>query len=53
MKKRGKGGAPGLIRRIRKPMAPPARVEQDKKRYQRKRERERVRRALDESNDRS
>jgi hypothetical protein len=50
MKKGTKRGAPGLIRRIRKPMAPPTRVEQDKKRYQRSRERQNIQRALDEPN---
>ncbi|HVA77170.1 MAG TPA: hypothetical protein VNF27_04710 [Candidatus Binataceae bacterium] len=33
-----------LIARLRKPMAPPARVEDDPKKYDRKRERERMRR---------
>jgi hypothetical protein len=32
----------GLIRRIRKPMAPPARVEQDTSKYSRSRERQRL-----------
>lgn len=33
-----------LIRKIRKPMAPPARIEEDTKKYSRARERERRRR---------
>ena len=32
------------MRKVRKPMAPPARVEDDLKRYKRERERERIRR---------
>jgi len=41
----------GLIKKIRKPVAPPARVHKDVKEYCRERERERLRRAdeLDES----
>ena len=34
----------GVMRKVRKPMAPPARVEEDLKRYHRERERERIRR---------
>jgi hypothetical protein len=33
-----------LIAKLRKPMAPPARVDEDLKKYQRARERERIRR---------
>ena len=34
----------GLISKIRKPIAPPARVEKDERKYSRKREAERIRR---------
>ncbi len=44
MRKRRKSPAGGLIRRIRKPIAPPMRVEEDELRYHRERERERMRR---------
>lgn len=37
----------GLIARLRKPMAPPGRVEDDPKAYDRKRDRERMRRQAD------
>jgi hypothetical protein len=38
-------GAKGrVIAKVRKPMAPPARVELDEKKYRRARERERIRR---------
>ncbi len=37
----------GLIKKIRKPMAPPARVHKDVKEYRRERERERLRRPDD------
>jgi hypothetical protein len=45
-RKRAKAGATkgGLIRKIRKPMAPPARIEEDTTKYRRERERERRRR---------
>ena len=42
----------GVMRKVRKPMAPPSRVEDDLKRYRRERERERLRRdqaQIDES----
>lgn len=42
----------GVMRKVRKPMAPPSRVEEDIKRYRRERERERLRREqsqIDES----
>ncbi len=32
------------MRKVRKPMAPPSRVEEDRKRYRRQRERDRARR---------
>jgi hypothetical protein len=34
----------GVMRKVRKPMAPPSRVEEDLRRYRRERERERQRR---------
>jgi hypothetical protein len=34
----------GVMRKVRKPMAPPSKVEEDLKRYRRTRERERLRR---------
>ena len=34
----------GLMRRVRKPVPPPSRIEDDEKRYRRERERERLRR---------
>jgi hypothetical protein len=34
----------GLIRKLRKPMAPPMRVAEDERKYRRARERERLRR---------
>ncbi len=40
-RKKRKGG---VLRTIRKPMAPPARVEEDSKTYRREREKERLRR---------
>jgi hypothetical protein len=43
MKKVSKRGS-GVMRKVRKPMAPPARVEDDLKRYRHERERERQRR---------
>lgn len=50
MKKTKKSTKPGeVMRKVRKPMAPPARVEDDLKRYHRERERERLRREESES----
>lgn len=43
-------GKKRLIARLRKPMAPPARVEDDPKKYARPRERERVRRETEMEN---
>jgi hypothetical protein len=40
----------GLIARLRKPMAPPARVEPDPKKYDRAHERERLRRQAELEN---
>jgi hypothetical protein len=34
----------GVMRKVRKPIPPPSRVEEDLKRYRRQRERERIRR---------
>jgi len=50
-RRRGRAKGTGLIKKIRKPMAPPARVHKDVKEYRRERERERLRRQpkLDES----
>jgi hypothetical protein len=42
VKRKKKSG--GVMRKVRKPMAPPSRVEEDIKRYRRERERERLRR---------
>jgi len=39
-----------LIKKIRKPMAPPARIEQDLKGYHRSRRRENDRREIEEAN---
>ena len=36
-----------LIRKLRKPLAPPTRVSDDEKKYQRSREQERIRREID------
>jgi len=44
MKKPVKGKAGHVMRKVRKPMAPPSRIEDDLKRYRRERERERLRR---------
>ena len=42
---RGKSGKSGeLIRKLRKPIAPPMRVAEDERKYRRARERERLRR---------
>jgi hypothetical protein len=38
-----------IIRKVRKPLAPPVRIEDDDRKYKRSRERERVRRGEDES----
>jgi len=47
MKKNPTKSAPGeVMRKVRKPMAPPSRVEDDLKRYRRERERARLRREL-------
>lgn len=51
MKKSTKSKRGAVMRKVRKPMAPPARVEDDLKRYHREREREKLRReeaAIDE-----
>ncbi len=56
MKKKPTKSTTGAVRRkVRKPMAPPSRVEEDLKRYHRERERERLRRerALAEENNKS
>ncbi len=42
--KRKKPSVGGLIRKLRKPMAPPLRVDDDEKKYRRAREREKLRR---------
>jgi hypothetical protein len=55
LKKTPKKRKSGVMRKVRKPMAPPARVEDDLKRYKRERERERIRReeaGIDESGER-
>ncbi|MFZ0890678.1 MAG: hypothetical protein WA005_19740 [Candidatus Binataceae bacterium] len=44
-----KRGSPGsIIRKVRKPIAPPVRIEQSVTRYRRQRERERMRREEEE-----
>jgi hypothetical protein len=48
MKRKKKAG--GVMRKVRKPMAPPSRVEEDIKRYRRARERERLHRERTEQN---
>jgi hypothetical protein len=48
IRKRNKRTSPKageLIRKVRKPMAPPAKIEEDQRKYDRARERERLRRA--------
>ena len=50
MKKARKKKSGGVMRQVRKPMAPPLRVEEDIKRYHRERERERLRRERAEHN---
>jgi hypothetical protein len=46
MARKGKiaGERGGLIRKLRKPLAPPSKVEEDERKYKRARERERLRR---------
>ena len=44
MKKVSKRKSGGVMRKVRKPIPPPSRVEEDIKRYRRERERERLRR---------
>ena len=44
MKKPTKSKRGAVMRKVRKPVAPPSRVEDDLKRYHRERERERLRR---------
>jgi hypothetical protein len=44
VKKRPNKRKAGVMRKVRKPMAPPSRIEDDLKRYRRERERERIRR---------
>jgi len=46
MKKPTKGKSGDVMRKVRKPIPPPSRVEEDLKRYRRERERERLRREL-------
>jgi hypothetical protein len=49
MKKPAKGKAGAVMRKVRKPIPPPSRVEEDLKRYRREREQERLRREETES----
>lgn len=44
MKKVSKRKSGGVMRKVRKPIPPPSRVEEDLNRYRRERERERLRR---------
>jgi hypothetical protein len=41
----------GLLRKVRKPIAPPTRIEEDPTKYRRSRERERLRREQEEEDD--
>jgi hypothetical protein len=52
MKKPAKGKAGGVMRKVRKPIAPPSRVEEDLNRYRREREQERLRREESENTER-
>jgi len=50
VKKKPTKTKPGdVMRKVRKPMAPPSRIEDDLKRYRRERERARLRRELNET----
>jgi hypothetical protein len=44
MKKARRKKSAGVMRKVRKPIPPPSRIEEDIKRYRRERERERLRR---------
>ncbi len=50
MKKPTKRKSGGVMGKVRKPIPPPSRVEEDLKRYRRERERARLRRELSETN---
>ncbi len=50
MKKARKKKIGGVMRKVRKPIPPPSRIEEDIKRYRRERERERLRREQAEQN---
>jgi len=50
MKKTTRKKSGGVMRKVRKPIPPPSRVEEDLKRYRRERERARLRRELSETN---
>jgi hypothetical protein len=43
-KRKSPGDSGGIIRKLRKPIAPPSKIEEDERRYNRARERERLRR---------
>jgi hypothetical protein len=49
MKKLTRGKSGDVMRKVRKPIPPPSRVEEDLKRYRREREQERLRREKTES----
>jgi len=49
MKKPTKSKAGDVMRKVRKPVPPPSRVEDDLKRYRRERERARLRRELSDA----
>jgi hypothetical protein len=49
MKKPSKGKTGEVMRKVRKPVPPPSRVEDDLKRYRRERERARLRRELSDT----
>jgi len=50
MKKTTRKKSGGVMRKVRKPIPPPSRVEEDLKRYRREREHARLRRELSETN---
>jgi len=49
MKKTTRKKSGGVMRKVRKPIAPPSRVEEDLNRYRREREQERLRREESEN----
>ena len=47
-KRKSPGARGGIIRKLRKPIAPPSKVEEDERKYKRARERERLRRETEQ-----